>query len=81
MRDGREQTILRDPAACTCAPTPTAARRSTARWYANGQRVNRALGVKRPRGSREGLTATQAEDRLRELIAETTPDGGAWGPC
>ena len=42
-------------------------------WWANGRRMNRRLGVKRPRGSREGLTATQAEERLRELIAETEP--------
>jgi integrase len=42
-------------------------------WWSGGQRVNRRLGTKRPRGSREGLTATQAEEKLRELIAETVP--------
>ena len=28
-------------------------------WWADGQRVNRRLGLKRPRGSREGLTWTK----------------------
>lgn len=35
-------------------------------WWASGQRVDHRLGTKRPRGSREGLPATQAEETLRE---------------
>jgi|SRR6185312_10812621 len=39
-------------------------------WWSNGRRVNRKLGQKRTRGSREGLTATQAEAELRRLMRE-----------
>jgi integrase len=39
-------------------------------WWANGRRVNRRLGVKRARGSREGLTTAQAEAELRRLIGQ-----------
>lgn len=42
-------------------------------WWANGRRVNRRLGVKRPRGSREGLTGAQAEAELRRLMGEAKP--------
>lgn len=37
-------------------------------WWSNGRRVNRKLGTKRARGSREGLTAAQAEAELRRLM-------------
>jgi integrase len=40
-------------------------------WYANGRRVKRRIGPKRPRGERTGLTRAQAEAELRRLIAET----------
>ena len=43
-------------------------------WWANARRVNRRLGVKRARGSREGLTAAQAEAELRRLMGEVTPN-------
>jgi integrase len=39
-------------------------------WWSNGRRVNRKLGPKRARGSREGLTAAQAEAELRRLIRD-----------
>jgi len=42
-------------------------------WRASGRRMHRALGVKRPRGSREGLTQTQAEEELRRLMVEKAP--------
>lgn len=42
-------------------------------WWTNGRRVNRRLGAKRVRGSREGLTAAQAEVELRRLIREVEP--------
>jgi integrase len=42
-------------------------------WRTNGRRVNRRLGAKRVRGSREGLTAAQAEAELRRLIREVAP--------
>ncbi len=42
-------------------------------WWTNGRRVKRRLGVKRARGSREGLTAAQAESELRRLMGEVTP--------
>jgi hypothetical protein len=42
-------------------------------WWTNGRRVNRRLGAKRVRGSREGLTAAQAEAELRRLIREVSP--------
>ena len=34
-------------------------------WYADGRRVKRKIGPKRPRGSRAGLTRAQAERELR----------------
>ena len=40
-------------------------------WYVRGRLVKRSLGPTRPAGSREGLTRTQAEARLRELMLET----------
>ncbi len=43
-------------------------------WWANARRVNRRLGVKRARGSREGLTGAQAEAELRRLMGEVTPN-------
>ena len=61
-------------------------------WYASvrvhGRLVKRALGPKRPAGSREGLTKAQAESRLRALTDEllaappvaerlTVPEAGA----
>lgn len=39
-------------------------------WWSNGRRVNRKLGSKRTRGSREGLTASQAEAELRRLMRD-----------
>jgi len=42
-------------------------------WWTNGRRVKRRLGVKRARGSREGLTAAQAESELRRLMGEVRP--------
>jgi integrase len=42
-------------------------------WWTNSRRVNRRLGAKRVRGSREGLTAAQAEAELRRLIREVAP--------
>lgn len=40
-------------------------------WHTNGRRTKRLIGVKRAEGARDGLTRTQAEARLRGLIAET----------
>jgi hypothetical protein len=40
-------------------------------WYLRGRLVKRSLGAMREPGSREGLTRTQAEARLRELMLET----------
>ena len=40
-------------------------------WYLRGRLVKRSLGPMRQPGSREGLTRTQAEARLRELMLET----------
>lgn len=44
------------------------------RWYAEGQRVKRRLGPVREPGSRDGLTRTQAEARMRELMSEALPE-------
>jgi integrase len=41
-------------------------------WRANGRQVRRRIGLKRPEGTRDGLTRVQAEAKLRELISETT---------
>ncbi len=35
--------------------------------------MHRVLGAKRPRGSREGMTQMQAEEKLRRLMAEEAP--------
>src|ERR1700730_6221136 len=42
-------------------------------WRSDGRQVKRKLGLKRPRGGRQGLTAAQAERELRRLIDETIP--------
>jgi integrase len=41
------------------------------KWYAGGRQVKRRIGPKREPGTREGLTKSQAERRLRELMSET----------
>ena len=41
------------------------------KWYVRGKPVKRSIGPMRQPGSREGLTKTQAEARLRKLISET----------
>lgn len=48
------------------------------RWRIGGRQVNRKLGSVRKPGTREGLTRTQAEAKLRKLIDEVTyvsPEG------
>jgi hypothetical protein len=40
-------------------------------WYVRGRPVKRSLGPMRQPGTRDGLTRTQAESRLRELMLET----------
>ena len=40
-------------------------------WYVRGRLVKRSLGPVRPVGTRDGLTRTQAESRLREMMQET----------
>ncbi len=40
-------------------------------WYVRGRLVKRSLGPMREPGSRDGLTRTQAEARLRELMLQT----------
>ena len=42
-------------------------------WYVDGHKINRKLGAKRLRGSREGLTAAQAERELRRRIDSERP--------
>jgi integrase len=42
-------------------------------WRSEGRQIKRRLGVKRPRGGREGLTAAQAEAELRRLMGEEVP--------
>lgn len=44
------------------------------KWRVNGRQVKRKLGPKRTRGEADGLTRTQAEARLRDLIAATDVD-------
>jgi integrase len=39
-------------------------------WYVRGRPVKRSLGPMRQPGTRDGLTRTQAESRLRELMLE-----------
>jgi hypothetical protein len=41
-------------------------------WWTNGRQVQRRIGPKRREGTRQGLTAVQAEAELRRLIGETT---------
>ena len=41
------------------------------KWWVNGRQVKRKLGPCREPGTRTGLTRSQAEARLRELMAET----------
>lgn len=41
-----------------------------AKWRSGGQQIQRKLGPKRLRGTSDGLTKTEAEARLRELMAE-----------
>ena len=41
------------------------------RWYVGDQRVKRAIGPVRKPGTRDGLTRTQAEARMRRLREET----------
>jgi integrase len=41
------------------------------KWYVRGRAVKRSLGPVRQPGSRDGLTKTQAEGRLREEITAT----------
>ena len=40
-------------------------------WRSSGRRVKRCVGLVRMPGSRDGLTRTQAEAKLRQLMAET----------
>ncbi len=40
-------------------------------WYVRGRLIKRSLGPVRQPGTRDGLTKTQAEARLRDLISET----------
>jgi integrase len=42
-------------------------------WYVEGCKINRKLGAKRLRGSRDGLTAAQAERELRRRIDSERP--------
>ena len=42
------------------------------KWYVRGKPVKRSLGPMRQTGSREGMTKTQAEAKLRDLISETS---------
>ena len=42
------------------------------KWRVAGRQVKRRLGPVRKPGTRDGLTKTQAEARLRELVAEMT---------
>jgi hypothetical protein len=46
-------------------------RRWYGQWYLRGRLIKRSLGPVREPGSRDGLTRTQAEARLRELMLET----------
>ena len=42
-------------------------------WRSDGRQIKRKLGLKRPRGGREGLTTAQAERELRRLMDERIP--------
>lgn len=46
------------------------------RWWSGGRRINRKIGPKRERGTRDGLTRTQAEGELRKLIERERPTPG-----
>lgn len=48
-------------------------------WWADGSRIKRKLGPKRPRGSSQGLTRSQAEAELRKRIAEVSPPSQSTG--
>jgi integrase len=48
-------------------------------WWADGSRIKRKLGPKRPRGSSQGLTRSQAEAELRKRIAEVSPPSHSTG--
>lgn len=41
-------------------------------WWARGRQVSRVVGPVREPGSRDGLTKSQAEARLRRIIEDTT---------
>ena len=41
------------------------------KWRINGRQVMRKLGPRRRPGTRDGLTRSQAEARLRQLMAQT----------
>ena len=43
------------------------------RWYAGGRRVHRKIGPKRQRGTREGLTRSQAERELQRRVELERP--------
>jgi integrase len=43
------------------------------RWYAGGRRVHRKIGPKRQRGTREGLTRSQAERELQRRVEVERP--------
>jgi integrase len=42
-------------------------------WRQGGQQIKRRIGLKRPAGTRDGLTLGQAEAELRRLIADVMP--------
>jgi integrase len=42
-------------------------------WWVGGRQIKRKVGPLRKPGTREGMTKTQAETRLRELMAITRP--------
>jgi integrase len=45
-------------------------------WYVGGRRVKRRVGVRRQAGRADGLTRSQAEERLRRMIAEVVAPAG-----
>jgi len=44
------------------------------KWRVDGRQVKRRIGPKRTRGEADGITKSQAEARLRELMAEVAAD-------
>jgi hypothetical protein len=44
-----------------------------AQWRANGRLIKRKLGPVRVAGTRDGMTKTMAEAKLRSLISELVP--------